>query len=333
MVAKPPDAAAGVPTHGDGGRGGPLGGRDRRPCVGERRPVVVRLAVDDDAFDRGGRDRGVARASRVGEQRVDDLLLLRARARGAARVRPRRAAGAATIRTAAAGRNRRHGGSSRHLPSVQRGPLVRSRLGRRDVDRHRLRARPARARGAALSRPVARVHADGRRRRRHPRARRHRDRVHGRSHRFGVARSFRAVRRRPRREGARRAPWAPLPGARRRNLGGAARVRCRAGRRRARDGSSGLRISGGTIRARACERAISAVPRAAHARARSLRARRPEGGDLAERAAAAALPPVDELPDRSPVRARERRNRHRRRLPRARPLPRRSRSGSSSATS
>ena len=39
--------------------------------------------------------------------------------------------------------------------------------------------------------------------------------------------------------------------------------------------------------------------------------------DLAERAAAAALPPVDELRDRAAVRARERRHRDRRRLPRA----------------
>ena len=53
--------------------------------------------------------------------------------------------------------------------------------------------------------------------------------------------------------------------------------------------------------------------------------------DLTERAPAAPLAPVDELPDRAAVRARERRRR--RRPGRARtPSPRRSRSGSCSAT-
>ena len=66
----------------------------------------------------------------------------------------------------------------RDLPRLQRGPFVGARLGRGDVDRHRVRARPARARRAALPRPVAGLHAHGRRRRRHPRAGRHRDRVH-----------------------------------------------------------------------------------------------------------------------------------------------------------
>ena len=45
---------------------------------------------------------------------------------------------------------------------------------------------------------------------------------------------------------------------------------------------------------------------------------RAAGGDLAQRAAAAALPPVDELRDRAAVRARERRDRDRRELPLAR---------------
>ena len=58
-----------------------------------------------------------------------------------------------------------------------------------------------------------------------------------------------------------------------------------------------------------------------------------EGGGLAERAAAAALPPVDELPDRAAVRARERGHRDRRRLPLTGLHARRSRSGSCSATS
>ena len=55
-------------------------------------------------------------------------------------------------------------------------------------------------------------------------------------------------------------------------------------------------------------------------------------GAVAERAAAAALPPVDELRDRAAVRAGQRGHRDRRRLARRGALPRRSRSASWSAT-
>ena len=60
--------------------------------------------------------------------------------------------------------------AGRDLPRLQRRPALRARLGDRDVDRHRLRARHARARRAAVPRPAARVHAHGGRRRRHRRA-------------------------------------------------------------------------------------------------------------------------------------------------------------------
>ena len=79
-----------------------------------------------------------------------------------------------------------------------------------------------------------------------------------------------------------------------------------------------VRVPGGARRPRAGERPLPALPRAADAGARALGAVGLAVGDLAERAAAAALPPVDELRDRAAVRARERRHRDQRRLPRAR---------------
>ena len=89
----------------------------------------------------------------------------------------------------------------------------------------------------------------------------------------------------------------------------------RPGRRRARDGPAHVRLPGGRGRPRAGDRA---VPRcSASSRRPSSRAPRGVGAaprDLAERAAAAALPPVDELRDRAALRARQRRHRDRRRL-------------------
>ena len=77
---------------------------------------------------------------------------------------------------------RRDGGAGRDLPGGECRSFVGARLGRRDVDGHRVRARDAGARRAALPRPAARVHAHGRRRRRRAGARRHRDGVQ-RAHR------------------------------------------------------------------------------------------------------------------------------------------------------
>ena len=54
------------------------------------------------------------------------------------------------VRAAAAGRDRRNGDRRRHLPRLQHGWFVRARLGHRDVDRHGLRPRPARARGGRI---------------------------------------------------------------------------------------------------------------------------------------------------------------------------------------
>ena len=108
--AERPDAAAGVPAHGDGRRRGPAGRGRRGAGLGEHRRVVVRLALGDDALDRRRRRGRRARPARVGQQRADDVLLLRRRAGGATGVRSRRAARAAAVRAAAARRDRRDGG-------------------------------------------------------------------------------------------------------------------------------------------------------------------------------------------------------------------------------
>ncbi len=71
----------------------------------------------------------------------------------------------------------------------------------------------------------------------------------------------------------------------------------------------------GRARARAGDRAVPRLPRAADPRTRAVGAVGAAGGDLAERAPAAALPPVDELRDRAALRARQHRDRDRRRLP------------------
>ena len=76
-------------------------------------------------------------------------------------------------RAAAARRHRRHGRAGRDLSSPST-PASSSaqRLGRRDVDRHGVRARRcSRSSAARVPGPAARLPADGRRRRRHRRAR------------------------------------------------------------------------------------------------------------------------------------------------------------------
>ena len=276
-----------------------LGGDSPGPRVGERRCVVLRRPLVDRALDpdRGCRRR--ARPSRLGEQRADDVLLLRPRARSAARVRPRRVPRAATVRAARARGNRRHDLCDRHLPGVQRGTSFGARLGRDDVDRHGLRARDAGARRPALPRPPAGVDADGRRRRRHPRARRDRDRVHGGRQDVGAARRARPVRRPRRRAIPQGQPRLRLRGARHGPLGRAPQIGRRAGHRRPGDRSAHLRVPGRPVRPRAGDRAVPTLPRAADARAGAAREPRCQVRGLAERAVATALPPLDELRDRA----------------------------------
>ena len=162
MGAEPRDPAPRVPADRDGQRGVPARRGRRRARVGERRRVVLRVGVEHHVLD-PARGRGrLDGPARVGQQRPDDVLLLRRGARGAARARPRRAARAPPLRAADRGRRRRDGGRGAGLPRLQRGPRVRAGLGRRDVDRHRVRARPARAVRAGLLAAPARLPADGR---------------------------------------------------------------------------------------------------------------------------------------------------------------------------
>ena len=150
------DAAAGVPAHRDRRRGGAARGGARRSRLGERRACrpTSTSGRRSLSIDLGGT--GIEMdAARVGEQRADDVLLLRRRARGAARVRPRRAARASALGRADPGGDGRDARGGRDLPRLQRRTPVRARLGRRDVDRHRVRARRARARRASPPRPAA----------------------------------------------------------------------------------------------------------------------------------------------------------------------------------
>ena len=111
-------------------------------------------------------------------------------------------------------------------------------------------------------------------------------------------------------------------------LGGAPEVGRRPGAGRARDGPDDVRVPGVALRPRAGERPLPALPRAADAGARALGPGRAPVRDLAQRAAAAGLPSLDELRDRAPVRTRERRHPAFGRVPGTRVHVARSRSGS-----
>ena len=267
--------------------------------------------------------RHLAGSARLGELRADDVLLLRRRARGAPRVRHGGAARAAAVRDTALRRPRRDDRAGRDLPRVQRRQLVGARLGDGDVDGHGVRARAAGARRLALPEPAARVPADRLGRRRRPRARRDRGLLQRERRRAGAPDRDRDPRRDPRRAGGAH-PLRPqllrarVLRARRGDVGRAVRVRRRPGRGRPHRRSADVRVSRRARRPRAGERPLPDLPRAADAGAGARGAARARGGDLAERAAAAALPPVDELRDRAAVRPRQRGDRHQRRLPRAR---------------
>ena len=153
----------------------------------------------DDALDRHRRSRRRAGSPRLGEQRADDVLLLRRRARGAPGVRPGRAAGAAAVRIAAAGRHRRHGGAVAIYLAFNAGRSSAHGWGIAMSTDTAFALGPAGARRAALSRPPAGVHAHRRRRRRRRRARRHRDRLHGHAQCRAAACGRRLLRRRSRR--------------------------------------------------------------------------------------------------------------------------------------
>ena len=126
-------------------RGAPL---DQRRCA------LLRLVLEHDPVDRRRRLGHRARPPAVGEQRPDDVLLLRRRARGAPRVRPRRAARAAPVRPAAARRAGRHRGADRDLPELQCRPDRRRTAGGS-------RCRPIRRSPSACSRSSGRASRPG----------------------------------------------------------------------------------------------------------------------------------------------------------------------------
>ncbi len=213
-----------------------------------------------------GDSRDHGRPAPLGQPGPDDVLLPRRRAGGQARARPRRAARAPPPGDPRGGGDRRDARAGLHLPRDQRGRPRRARLGHRDVDRHRLRARRAGPADPARGDAHARVPALAGGRRRPVRAARDRDLLHG-------ARLARGARRRGGvlRRAARVALRAALAAARLhrggdRPLGGA--VPSRASTRSSRGSRSGWR------RARTRRRATTSSGRPRW-RARSASSRRP----------------------------------------------------------
>ncbi len=100
----------------------------------------------------------------------------------------------------------------------------------------------------------------------------------------------------------------PVLRARRRGLGRAVRVRRRSRRARLGRWADHLGLPRRPRRARARHRPLSQLSRAADAGAGALGAGRPARRRLAKRPPPAALPPLDQLRDRAPVRARQRRH-------------------------
>ena len=98
-------------------------------------------------------------------------------------------------------------------------------------------------------------------------------------------------------------------------------------------GAAHHRLPGGARGPGAGDRPVPRLPRAAHLRARAVRARGAALGDLAQRALAADVPPVHQLRGRAAVRAGQRRRRDQRRVSRPRLRLGDHASGSSSPTS
>ena len=185
-------------------------------------------------------------------------------------------------------------------------------MGGSDVDRHRFRARRARAAHAASGDAPARVSAVRRSVRRPVRAARDRDGLH--DPRLG-ARAGRRDRTVWSSAGpALRAALAPAGDVRCRGrpVGGDVRVGHRPGRLGPGSRACHERVSAVTRRSGACDRARALVSRAADSGARSLGPARCAVGDLGQRAAAVQPTSMDRLCDRAAVRSRQRgRPRHR----------------------
>ena len=286
-----------------------------RPDLGEHQRLQLRQVLGGPAVRLRrplGHDLDPAR---VRELRADGVLLPGRRAGGAARVRRGRVADTEQAHAAAADRTGRHGRPHRHLPALQRRTADRARLGHGDVDRHRLRARRARAGRpeAARSRPHLPAHLLRRRRPGRPGG--HRDRVQ-RAHRGGaVAGRPRADRRGPDPAGARLPERASLSARRYCLLGSVPQVGRGPDRGRPDLRAADLRVLGQPGVPGAGIRGVPDVPRAAHRRAGPVGAQRGAYRDLAERPAGPAVPPVDQLRHRAAVRPGQRGDRAERRVP------------------
>ena len=240
----------------------------------------------------------------LGQLRPDDVLLPGGGPGSAARVRHGRAARAPPPGSAPAGRRGRDDRADRDLPADQRRPPVGARLGNGDVHRHRVRPRGARADRQAPAGPGPYLPAHVLRRRRPRRHRGHRLRLQRADPRRRAAdRSGH-----PRGHGRAAGGQAPLrPGVRAARGGGVDRdlqIRRRPGAGRPRDGAADLRAAGHAQRPGAGLGPVPAVPRAADAGAGPVGARGSADRAVAQRPAAADLPPADQLRHRPAVRAR-----------------------------
>ena len=235
-----------------------------------RRPLLLRERLAHPALDPDRRLGNLPGPSAVGEQRPDDLLLLRHRARGAARVRRRRAARAPPADPAGARRARRDDRPDRDLPRLQRGQGLGAGLGGGDVDGHRLRARHAGPGRAALPRSPARLPADDHRRRRRRRAAGDRRRLQRRDRARAAVDRGRGLLPGPGRPRAQDPAEPRLPAARAGLMGGAVRIGCRPRRPRARRRPRHRGLPGGPRRAGAGDEPLPQLPRAADPGARPL---------------------------------------------------------------
>ena len=148
-----------LPQHRDRRRRRDARGGGRRPGVGEL-PVVahVRVGVDDGLRRSGSGAHGIAADLRTWvNEGLMTLFFLVVGTRGQAPARPRRAARAPPAGDPGVRGDRGHRRPDRDLPRVQRRPARRARLGRGDVDRHRVRAGGGRAAHARGRRPASRV--------------------------------------------------------------------------------------------------------------------------------------------------------------------------------
>ena len=207
-------AAAGLPANRNR-RGAGAALRYRcRPHLGQLTlAALLRVGVDDQAFDPPRQLRYRAGPASLGEPGPDDVLLPRRRARGQARTRDRSTAGVAQRGGPAGGSPWRHGSAGSHLPDLQSRRCGRAWLGSCNVHRHGVCVGSPRSSGARRHAPQGAAPHGGGGRRSH-RSDRDRHRVHGQHIAGSASGRDRSVRRphrpfamRPTRGVPRLPPW------------------------------------------------------------------------------------------------------------------------------